>query len=237
METMIENEFQLQVNIKDKHFGDCPIIEDFTLNVMEGESVSVLGSNGIGKSTVFKIIAGLDSDYDGEVVFDKRRIHDPVKDISMMFQGHRLLPWLSVRDNIKFINNDIRDEDICSYLRRVGIVNKEHSWPNRLSGGEKTRVALSVALINKSKLLLLDEPFSDVDVKMKIGVIDLLKSIRKIYNTTLLSTTHNIDDALSLSERIIVLGGTPATTVFDSNVNAANNGNLKEELKEILIGS
>lgn len=234
MEEIEKIENQLQIDIKEKKFGDTPIINDLMLNIKEGGIISLLGRSGVGKTTLLKILAGLDQSYKGSVLLEQKRLSEPTSDIALMFQGHRLLPWLTVKKNIKFINSEIQDEEIISYLKKVGIENKENSWPNQLSGGEKTRAALSVALLNKCKVLLLDEPFSDIDIKVKNGVIKLLKEIKFSFNTTILLTTHNIDDALSFTERVIVLGKSPATIIFDSKIDSKNVDNLKGKLVDIL---
>lgn len=220
----------LKIRLNEKSFDKNIIIRDLKLDVNIGEFVSIVGRSGIGKSTLLKIIAGIDASYKGEIVFDNITILSPTKEIALMFQGHILLPWLTVKGNIKFICNGISNEEIQSYLDSVGIGNKIDEWPNKLSGGEKARVGLSVALINKSSLLLLDEPFSDIDIGVKNGILKLLNEIKVRNKTTILMTTHNIEDALALSDRIVVFGNSPSTIVFDSKYNDRN----REEIRKII---
>lgn len=224
----------LAIKIIEKSFGNNKIIKDLELSIYEGEIVSIIGRSGIGKSSLLKLIAGIDLFYKGDIVFDNTTISSPTKEIALMFQGHILLPWLTVKGNIKFICNGISNEEIKSYLDSVGIGNKIDEWPNKLSGGEKTRVGLSVALINKSRLLLLDEPFSDIDIGVKNGIIKLLNEIKVRNNTTILMTTHNIDDALYLSDRIVVFGNSPSNIVFDSYINDGNKEDIRKTITNIL---
>lgn len=231
MEDVKQPEPILQIRIKEKSFDENIIIKDLDLNIQKGEFISILGKSGIGKTTLFKIIAGVDSSYNGEIIFENNKVNIPNNSITLMLQGHILLPWLTVKDNIKFINNDISDIEIESYLNKVGIANKNNEWPNKLSGGEKTRVGLSIALINKSKVLLLDEPFSDIDIVVKADIIKLLNDIRNINNTTILMITHNIEDAISFSDRILVFANNPFTVALDTKVTLQN----RKETRELLI--
>jgi len=235
MEKAGELVYQLQINIVKKNFEPIQILKNLVLNIEAGESISVLGPSGVGKTTFLKILAGLDNNYQGEIYLDGKKIIEPSYDISMMFQGHRLLPWLTVRENVRFINSKVSDDEIQEYLKNVGISEKAKMWPNQLSSGERTRVGLSVALINSSKILLLDEPLTDVDIKVKTGVINLLKKIRKQFGTTTILTTHNIEDALSLTERVIVLKGSPASIVFESKIESDTKADVFEEIKDILM--
>ena len=221
----------LEIDIKRKSFGENIIIEDLNVSIPQGECISVLGRSGIGKSTLLKIISGLDSDYQGKILLDENEVTSPTKEISLMMQNHKLLLWLKVKDNIKFINSNISDQEITSYLKKVGILNKKNEWPNRLSGGEKTRVAIAVAFINHSRVLLLDEPFADIDIGVKKDIWNLLLEIRKQNNTAILITTHNVEDALSISERVLVIGNNPSTIIFDSKITKDN----KEQIKDSLI--
>lgn len=224
----------LKIKLDEKSFNNNLIIKDLSLNVNKGETISIVGQSGIGKSTLLKIIAGIDLDYKGEVLFNENQIKSPTKEIALMFQGHVLLPWLRVKSNIKFICNDISDIEIQSYLDSVGIGSKLNEWPNRLSGGEKARVGLSVALINKSTVLLLDEPFSDIDMGVKNGIVRLLNEIKLKNNTTILLTTHNIEDALTLTGRVIVFGKKPSSIVFDSIISNENKDDIRKKITDIL---
>jgi len=224
-------ESMLKIDIKKKFFGENAIISDLNVCISQGECVSILGKSGIGKSTLLKIISGLDSDYQGQVTLDENEISSPTKDVTLMMQNHKLLLWLKVKDNIKFINSHISDLEITEYLKKVGIPDKFDEWPNRLSGGEKTRVAIAVAFINHSKVLLLDEPFADIDIGIKKDIWSLLSEIRSQNNSTILMTTHHVEDALSISDRVLVLGNNPSSIVFDSK----NTNDNKEQIKNILI--
>ena len=234
METISLPEPILEIRLNDKSFNSNQIIKDLELVINTGETVSIVGRSGIGKSTLLKIISGIDSDFNGKVIFNGSNLESPTNEIAFLFQGHILIPWLNVKSNIKFICNNITDDEIHDYLKSVGIDDKFNEWPNRLSGGEKTRVGLSVALINKSRLLLLDEPFSDLDIGVKNGIIKLLNKIKAKNNTTILMTTHNIEDALSLSERVLVIGQKPSTIVFDAKITDENKAEIKKTITNIL---
>lgn len=224
----------LSVKVDKKSFGSSDIIKNIELDIQEGEFITILGKSGIGKSTLLKLISGIDTTYAGKILFKDSLLREPTKSISLLFQGHFLLPWLTVEENIKFFVDEVTDRNIGLYLDSVGISDKRKEWPNKLSGGEKTRVGLSAALINKSDLLLLDEPFADIDIGVKFEILSLLREVKVRNNTTIVMTTHNIEDALILGNRVVVIDGKPSTVVLDTIISDNNKVELKEKITSIL---
>ena len=225
----------LTIRVDKKSFGDNDIINGIQFDIQEGEFVAILGKSGIGKSTLLKLISGVDTKYKGQILFKDSLLNEPTESISLLFQGHFLLPWLTVEENIKFFVDGVTDVEIASYLDSVSISDKKKEWPNKLSGGEKTRVGLSAALINKSDLLLLDEPFADIDIGVKFEILSLLSKVKDKNKATIIMTTHNIEDALMLGNRVIVIDGKPSTVVLDSTISDSNKLTLREKITSILI--
>jgi ABC-type nitrate/sulfonate/bicarbonate transport system ATPase subunit len=218
MEKMNNVEYILDIRLDSKSYGFTTIINNLNLKVKKGEFVSILGKSGIGKSTLLRLISGIDLQYSGKIIFEGKVITEPIESIVFLFQNNYLLPWLTVEENIKFFNQKIELSEIKDYLKLVGLEGKNSSFPNELSGGEMKRVGLSIALINKCKLLLLDEPFSDLDLGVKGSLFHLINNIVQKNNLTVIMTTHNLDDALALSDRLILFSDSPMKITFDTNI-------------------
>jgi sulfonate transport system ATP-binding protein len=176
----------------------------FTVN--NGEIIGILGTSGCGKSTLLRVISGLDPKYEGKVSSKEEDSH-----IGMMFQEPRLLPWLSVKDNISFglKKEERKSNKYQTYVDLVGLTGFEEHYPKDLSGGMAQRTAIARALITEPEVLLLDEPFSALDAFTKMQLQDLLLSIWQKKQTTMLLVTHDIDEALYLCDRILILKGQP----------------------------
>lgn len=185
---------------------------DINLNVKEGEFISIIGSSGCGKSTLLKIIAGLDTEYDGIVTFDKKPINGPTREKGVIFQDHRLLPWMTVAENIRFSlpDNEEGVEDLIKEnIELVGLKEFENVYPKQLSGGMAQRVSIARALANKPKILLLDEPFGALDAITKINMQEELLKIWQKEKITMIIVTHDIDEAIYLGNRVIVMSSRP----------------------------
>lgn len=190
-------------------------ISNVDLNISPGEFVAVVGKSGCGKTTLLKVVAGLIKPDEGEVVFNEHFFNGSKKRIGVMFQSPLLLPWRNVLENI-FLPIEIVGEDPETYvnraltlIERTGLKGFEYSYPWELSGGMQQRVALCRALIHKPLLLLLDEPFSSLDAITREEMWSLLESVFLYENYTTLLVTHDIREAVLLSDRVIVMSGKP----------------------------
>ncbi|MFZ6723532.1 ABC transporter ATP-binding protein [Undibacterium sp. Ji49W] len=197
----------LKVHIDKKSYGTRAILKNLHLSVEESEIVSLIGASGCGKSTLLSIIAGLDTQQEGSIELAGKRIHGVNPDIGFIFQEPRLFPWLTVEQNIAFNanNSDQQRTSVARLLAEVGMHGYERALPKQLSGGQAQRVAIARGLFSSPKLLLLDEPFSAVDAFTRMKLQDLLINIAQEYGLTILLVTHDIDEALYLSDRIVLM--------------------------------
>jgi sulfonate transport system ATP-binding protein len=183
-----------------------------------GEIVAVIGGSGCGKSTLLRAIAGLDPPSDGAVILDGERIGAPHAKIGIIFQEPRLLPWLKVSENVGFGLTERpkaeRAQRVAAALKRVGLVDKAHVWPRELSGGQAQRVAIARALVPRPEVLLLDEPFSALDAFTRTDLQDHLLDLWADAKPTLLLVTHDVDEAIVLADRIMVMRPRPGR-IFD----------------------
>ena len=185
------------------------VLKDINLDIQEGEFICLLGHSGCGKSTLLRIIAGLEKDYEGEAYIDGKSISGPSLDKGLVFQDHRLFPWFTVEENVGYGLADSetnKKERIEELIHLVGLQGFEKKYPRQLSGGMSQRVAIARALINKPSLLLLDEPFGALDALTRITMQNEILRIWKAQKNTMVMVTHDIDEAIALSSRIVILG-------------------------------
>ncbi|MFZ6658757.1 ABC transporter ATP-binding protein [Undibacterium sp. TJN19] len=197
----------LKVQVDRKHYGTRTILKNLQLDVKEGEILSLIGASGCGKSSLLSIIAGLDTSYEGRITLAGQRLNGVSREIGFIFQEPRLFPWLTVAQNIAFDTSDFAGQGpvIARLLAEVGMPGYEQSLPKQLSGGQAQRVAIARGLFSSPRLLLLDEPFSAVDAFTRMKLQDLLLRIASEYRLTVLLVTHDIDEALYLSDRIVLM--------------------------------
>lgn len=190
--------------------------KNINLTVQKGEIIGILGTSGCGKSTLLRVLSGLDEGYAGTVKIYGNIVRSVHEKIGIIFQEPRLLPWLNVIDNVAFglNNNEQKIEIAKKYISLVGLAGFENHYPKDLSGGMAQRVAIARALVTAPEILLLDEPFSALDAFTKMQLQDLLLSIWEQYQSTMLLVTHDVDEALYLCDRIIILRGQPGE-IFD----------------------
>ena len=195
----------LTLSILDKRHGERQILRDVHLTLAPGEVVSLVGASGCGKSTLLSIGAGLDTSYRGQVLLDGVPVNSPVDGIGLIFQEPRLFPWLTAAQNIGF-GGEFDGERIGDLLAEVGLAGRGGALPHQLSGGQAQRVALARGLYRQPRVLLLDEPFSAVDAFTRMQLQDLLIKVARDHAVTVLLVTHDIDEALYVSERVVLLG-------------------------------
>jgi sulfonate transport system ATP-binding protein len=200
-------------------------LERFTANVAKGEIVAIIGGSGCGKSTLLRAIAGLDNASRGSIVLDDIAISAPHEKIGIIFQEPRLLPWLSVADNIGFglahLPATERLERVTQALARVGLAEKAQAWPRELSGGQAQRVAIARALVTQPEVLLLDEPFSALDAFTRRDLQDHLLSLWADTRPTLVLVTHDVDEAVVLADRVFVMRPRPGRLFDEIAINLA----------------
>ncbi len=212
-----QNESYISVKNLSKYFdgkgGRLHVLDDINFQIRKGEAICVVGASGCGKSTLLRAIAGLDPDHEGTVMVDGKTVTKPAKDRGMVFQEHRLFPWLSVEQNIGYALNGVSKEEkkrlVREYVKLVGLKGFEKSYPRQLSGGMAQRAGIARALVNNPAVLLLDEPFGALDTFTKISMQNELKNIQKQSRTTMILVTHDIDEAVYLADRIFVLSSRP----------------------------
>jgi NitT/TauT family transport system ATP-binding protein len=194
------------------------VLEDINLTLYRREFLCVVGPSGCGKSTLARIIAGLDPYTSGEVILNGQPVRGPGKERGMVFQGYTLFPWLSVRRNVMFgleANGTSRAEahkDATQWLQLVGLEKFADAYPHQLSGGMKQRVAIVRALATQPSLLLMDEPFGALDAQTRVRMQTYLMQIWRRINISVLFITHDLDEAILLADRILVLSAHPGRT-------------------------
>jgi len=188
-------------------------LENFSARVKPGEIVAIIGGSGCGKSTLLRAISGLDRATTGSVTLDTISITAPNEKVGIIFQEPRLLPWLSVADNIGFglghLPSAERQRRITRALSRVGLSDKASAWPRELSGGQAQRVAIARALVPSPEVLLLDEPFSALDAFTRADLQDHLLDLWADTKPTLVLVTHDVDEAVVLADRVVVMRPRP----------------------------
>ena len=197
-------------------------LENLDLVCPDGEITAMLGGSGCGKSTLLRLIAGLDTPTQGKIFTGTDEIRSPHADIGIIFQEPRLLPWLSVADNVAFglktIDRSEKLRRAAGILEKVGLKGFGPRWPRELSGGQQQRVAIARALLPNPKVLLLDEPFSALDLFTRSGLHAHLLELWRAHRPTVLMVTHDVDEAVTLADRIVVMQPNPGriATIIDN---------------------
>jgi sulfonate transport system ATP-binding protein len=191
------------------------VLDDVTLRVRPGEFVSVLGASGCGKSTLLRLIAGLDAGYSGAIMAGGERVRDTSLDRGIVFQDHRLFPWLTAAQNIFAalrnapLSQRQKQEAVAEHIALVGLEGFENAYPHQLSGGMAQRVAIARGLVNRPRVLLLDEPFGALDALTRGRLQNELQRIWERERITMILVTHDVDEAVYLGERVVTMAPRP----------------------------
>lgn len=198
--------------------GNLEVLSDISLEVKKGEFLGIVGFSGCGKSTFLRILSGLETCNSGTLELDGKEIKGPGLDRGMIFQESRLFPWMRVKENVlyglerkkrKELGKKAADELARKYIRLVKLEGFENAYPPQLSGGMQQRVSIARALIANPEILLLDEPFGALDAITRIDMQDEVLRIREENQTTMILVTHDIDEAVYLCDRVVVLSRQP----------------------------
>jgi nitrate/nitrite transport system ATP-binding protein len=202
--------------------GDFTALKDVSLQIKKGEFVSLIGHSGCGKSTVLNVVAGLYKASKGGVILNNKEVTEPGPERAVVFQNHSLLPWLTAYQNVELAVNEVftgkmnkaeRKEWIEHNLALVHMDHAMHKRPNEISGGMKQRVGIARALAMQPEVLLMDEPFGALDALTRAHMQDSLMEIQNELNNTVIMITHDVDEAVLLSDRIVMMTNGPAATV------------------------
>jgi sulfonate transport system ATP-binding protein len=191
------------------------VLDDISLRVRPGEFVSVLGASGCGKSTLLRLIAGLDTDYSGEILVAGEQVRDTSLQRGIVFQDHRLFPWLTASQNILAalrnapLTTKQKRDAVAEHIALVGLTGFENAYPNQLSGGMAQRVAIARGLVNRPRVLLLDEPFGALDALTRGRLQNELQRIWEQERITMILVTHDVDEAVYLGDRVVTMAPRP----------------------------
>jgi sulfonate transport system ATP-binding protein len=196
--------------------GPLKVLDQVQLVVQPGEFISIVGASGCGKSTLLRLIGGLEKPSDGQILLDDQAVQAPGLDRGMVFQEPRLFPWLTVEENIAFgcrenVGETEKQKLIQDHVKLVGLEGFEKAYPHQLSGGMQQRTAMARALVSRPQVLLLDEPFGALDALTRIQMQQEVLKIWKAEKITVILVTHDIDEAVYLGNRVLVMSNRPGT--------------------------
>jgi sulfonate transport system ATP-binding protein len=218
MTTAIGQDSGLTLRHVSKRFNDDaapPVLDRIDLSIASGEFVSIVGASGCGKSTLLRLIAGLDGSHEGEIEFDGKRVVTTDLSRGIVFQDHRLFPWLDVAQNVAValrnapLSKAEKARAVAEHVELVGLKGYERHYPHQLSGGMAQRVAIARGLVNRPRLLLLDEPFGALDALTRSRLQLELQRIWERERITMVLVTHDVEEAVLLSDRIVVMQARP----------------------------
>lgn len=224
---------QLDIEIEGKRFDFlAPLLSDFSLTVAPSSVLALVGPSGVGKSTLLRMIGGIDTVFKGGVLVDGVPAAEAPPP-GFVFQDPRLLPWLTALDNVRVVRKETTREEAAGMLRRVGLSGYENAFPHQLSGGMQRRVAIARAFSVNSRLLLLDEPFVSLDRSLVKEVEAVLTDLLDATQPTTVLVTHLPEDAAMLADRAVVLAGRPARIVADFRFDSRRGARSRVEIERI----
>lgn len=211
-----DRDMKLRARSVSKSYGSLRVLENVSLNVHDGEIVTVVGPSGSGKTTLLNLLAGFElADGDSEILVSGKAVSSPGPDRSVVFQQPALFPWLNVIDNILFGNsrNDRKQlrSSADAMVKAVGLCGFERYFPYQLSGGMQQRTAIARALLRQPEVLLMDEPFGALDAQTRLAMQELLQDVWLQYRPAIVFITHDVDEAIFLGDCILVLGSKPGS--------------------------
>lgn len=224
---------KLEIQHISKHYdveGRPPlqVLSDTSFSVEPGSFVSIVGPSGCGKSTILRLIVGLDQDYHGDILLNGQRITGTSLSRGIVFQDHRLLPWLTLERNIDLALENSRwtahqkAKAVREHIELVGLSGFETAFPHQLSGGMAQRAAIARGLVGQPEILLLDEPLGALDALTRVRLQEELLRIWRAEGVTMILVTHDVDEAIYLSNRILVMNANPGRIVREVDVNLSN---------------
>ena len=205
----------IQIQNVSKNFDQVNVLTDFSLDIQPGSFVSLIGPSGCGKSTLLRIIGGLEQSSKGSVILDGEKITKAGSDRGFAFQGSNLFPWLTIKENIAFglkarkIYKE-KKKDVLEIMNLVGLKDFASSYPHQISGGMQQRASLARAIVGHPKVLLLDEPLGALDAFTRMNLQDEILRIKNENNMTMLMVTHDVDEAIYMSDRVVVMSARPS---------------------------
>lgn len=225
-DVFVVNNLKKQYNPLDKRGKSKTVFEGLNLTQQRGSFVSIVGTSGCGKSTLLRIIGGLSKATSGEVLLNNHKVIEPPKELVLVFQDYNnsLLPWRNIEQNIRlglearYIPEKDQKSRVDKYLEMVGLSSTKTHYPWELSGGMQQRVAVARALACEPEILLIDEPFGSLDAVTKGNLEDELLSLWSMLGMSIFLVTHDIDEAIYLSDRVLVLSGSPAKIKKDITI-------------------
>lgn len=205
----------LKIQDLQKTYNNLNVIENINLSVESVEIVAIIGPSACGKTTLLNIISGLDNNYKGS-------IERETSNIGYVFQEDRILPWLTVYENIKLVKREVDKNAILNLIDLVGLNGFRNYYPHSLSGGMKQRCAIARALYYGSELLLMDEPFKSLDYGLRLDMLKMIVNIWSEKKNGILFITHEIDEAIRIANKIVVLSKRPSTVLHEFRINISN---------------
>ncbi|MDE2239900.1 MAG: ABC transporter ATP-binding protein, partial [Rhodospirillales bacterium] len=204
-----------------KRFGNVAALDEISLTVEDGSFVTILGASGCGKSTLLNMVAGLEAPSSGQITLDGTPITKPGPDRVVVFQRAGLYPWLSLRDNIAFglkMRGKVEWREVDRVIELIGLRGFETHRPYELSGGMQQRVSIARALVMHPRVLLMDEPFGALDAQTRENMQEFLTELWERIRATVIFVTHDIDEAIILGSRLVVMSARPGRISLDENV-------------------
>ncbi len=202
---------QLRKTYPTQNNDELTVLDDINLDIQPGEFISIVGSSGCGKSTLLRLLVGLENSYQGQIQVGGKKIFGTSLNRGIVFQDHRLFPWLSVRENVRIALHQSKltraeeDQLIDEHLQLVNLTSFANAYPSQLSGGMNQRVAIARSLVNRPEILFLDEPFGALDALTRQNLQDELQRIWQLEKITMVIVTHDVEEAVFLGDRVVVM--------------------------------
>ncbi|MBU2954796.1 ABC transporter ATP-binding protein [Marinobacter sp. F3R08] len=225
-------------------------LQGLNLDIRANEITTILGASGCGKSTLLRTLGGFVIPEDtGGVLYKKQFLTGPTTDIVMIFQENNLYPWLTVKGNVRFglrfrknAPEDL-DKAVADMLSNVGLSDAARAYPHQLSGGMRQRTAIARALITRPRVLLLDEPFSALDISLKRRMHSMIHTLQEETDISMVMVTHDVEEAITVGDRVLVLGGNPANVLVDADARGPEMRdryskeylNLQKKIEEVIF--